>query len=178
MTARKLLIAAASIAVIFALWSTPRLYAGHGDGSDLVTGNGKHKGHKGRGKQKKAESVEEALAEDAGRFKGPFFTPQNAALLTSYYSATQLSHLPPGLRKHIERTGHLPPGLEKHLARNGQLPPGLQKRLNPLPPDLVRRLGPLPVGTRLYLYNRDILLLNAHTNAVVDILRDVLGGAR
>lgn len=173
MTAGKLPILAVSIAVIFTLWATPRLYAGHDDGADLVVGNGEHKGHKGDKRHGK-----KAREEAAEKFKGPFFTAHNAALLASYYSPRQLSHLPPGLRKHLERTGHLPPGLEKHLARNGRLPPGLQKDLTPLPPDLVGRLGRLPAGTRLYLYNRDILLLNAHTNAVVDILRGVVGGAR
>ena len=36
--------------------------------------------------------------------------------------------LPPGLQRHVDRTGQLPPGLQRRLERTGQLPPGLQRR--------------------------------------------------
>ena len=36
--------------------------------------------------------------------------------------------LPPGLVRHVQRTGQLPPGLQRRLERTGQLPPGLQRR--------------------------------------------------
>jgi hypothetical protein len=65
----------------------------------------------------------------------------------------------------------LPPGLEIQLERNGHLPPGLEKRMAPASPCVVRRIRALPPDTRLYLYGRNAILLNEHTQAIVDILR-------
>ena len=76
------------------------------------------------------------------------------------------SNLPPGLAK----KDHLPPGLEKQLVRNGTLPPGLQKKLYRCPEDLDRRLPPPPPDCRNMLVGGHVVLLNVHTNVVVDIL--------
>ena len=84
---------------------------------------------------------------------------------------TDVSSLPPGLQKHVARTGHLPPGLEKQLARNGHLPPGLEKRMSPASPCVMQRLGPLPPDSRLYMLGRDAYLINYHTRAIIDVLR-------
>jgi hypothetical protein len=76
------------------------------------------------------------------------------------------TNLPPGLAK----KDHLPPGLEKQLVRNGTLPPGLQKKLYRCPEDLDRRLPPPPPDCRNMLVGGHVVLLNVHTNIVVDIL--------
>jgi hypothetical protein len=73
-------------------------------------------------------------------------------------------HLPPGLAKR----GTLPPGLAKQLARNGTLPPGLAKRS--LPDELLRRLEPRPPGYRFVLVDDRILLIQAATNLILDVL--------
>ena len=70
--------------------------------------------------------------------------------------------LPPGLaKKH-----RLPPG----LAKRDRLPPGLAKR--ELPTDLHRRLPPRQHG-RLYVVDNRIVLVDAATNVVLDLLEDV-----
>jgi hypothetical protein len=75
--------------------------------------------------------------------------------------------MPPGLAK---RGGGLPPGLAK---RGGKLPPGLAKRL---PRDLRRDLPPRSPKYRRVVVDNDIVLIDAATNKVLDILEDVIRG--
>jgi hypothetical protein len=72
--------------------------------------------------------------------------------------------LPPGLAK----KGTLPPGLAKQLARNGTLPPGLAKRA--LPHDLLVQLPPRPAGYQLVLVDDRVMLIQAATNVIMDVL--------
>jgi len=72
--------------------------------------------------------------------------------------------LPPGLAKRDE----LPPG----LAKRDQLPPGLAKRA--LPGDLSHRLGLPRHGTERIIVGNDVLLVQAATGVVLDILYDVV----
>ncbi len=109
--------------------------------------------------------------DDEGNYAGPFFRPVDAGYFGQCYGGTDVSSLPPGLQKHVARTGHLPPGLEKQLARNGHLPPGLEKRMSPASPCVMQRLGPLPPDSRLYMLGRDAYLINYHTRAIIDVLR-------
>lgn len=76
------------------------------------------------------------------------------------------NNLPPGLAK----KDRLPPGLEKQLVRNGSLPPGLQKKMYRCPDDLERRLPPPPPDCRHVLVGGHVVLFNARTNVVVDLL--------
>jgi len=105
----------------------------------------------------------------------------------NYYSQDNYANLQPGLRKHLQKSAHLPPGLEKKYAQTGQLPPGLQKRFDcgqPLSGDDSPYLYPIPTlrmsdlvrcrpTVPFYLYGRDLILLNDHTKAIIDILRGV-----
>ena len=75
--------------------------------------------------------------------------------------------MPPGLAK---RGGNLPPGLAK---RGGKLPPGLAKRL---PRDLRQDLPPRSPKYRRVIVDNDIVLIDAATNKVLDILEDVIRG--
>lgn len=75
---------------------------------------------------------------------------------------------PPGLT----RRGSLPPGLQRQLERNGRLPPGLEKKA--LPTDLRFRL-PAPLqGTERLIIGNDAVLIEAGTNIILDIVRDVI----
>lgn len=75
--------------------------------------------------------------------------------------------MPPGLAK---RGGNLPPGLAK---RGDDLPPGLAKRL---PRDLMHELPPRSSDYRRVVVDNDIVLIDAATNKVLDILEDALLG--
>jgi hypothetical protein len=77
--------------------------------------------------------------------------------------------MPPGLAKH---RGDLPPGLAK---RGGELPPGLAKKL---PRDLHRELPSRSPRYRRVVVDNDIVLIDAATNKVLDILEGVLLGRR
>jgi len=52
--------------------------------------------------------------------------------------------------------------------RNGSLPPGLGAM--PLPYDLVMHLPPRPPGQRLLIVDDKVLLVQAATNLILDVL--------
>ncbi len=147
--------------------------------SDKDDKEGKHGAHHGRYHEKKGKAYSDQ------QFCGPYFSPNSVPYFRDYYSRDNYANLPPGLRKHLQKSGHLPPGLEKQYERTGQLPPGLQKRfecgqqfpadyfpyLYPVPAATYARVGPLPPDSRLYLYGNDLLLLNYHSRAIIDMLR-------
>jgi len=72
--------------------------------------------------------------------------------------------LPPGIAK----KGTLPPGIYMQLVRNGSLPPGLGAM--PLPYDLRMQLPPRPYGQRLLILDDKVLLVQAATNLILDVL--------
>jgi hypothetical protein len=146
-------------------------FAKHHEGDE----QGEHRHHYRHGKHHEAKQ----------EFCGPYFNSRSVPYFRDYYSRDNYANLPPGLRKHVEKTGHLPPGLEKKYERTGQLPPGLQKRfecgqtlpadyspyLYPVPDVAYQKVGPLPPDSKLYLYGNDLILLNDHTKAIIDTLR-------
>jgi len=76
--------------------------------------------------------------------------------------------LPPGLAKRDS----LPPGLQKQLDEKGRLPPGLQKRA--LPDDLRHRLPPRDPEIEIVIVDRDVLLIQAATGLVYDVIADII----
>ncbi|NCF09584.1 MAG: hypothetical protein GWP66_02770 [Gammaproteobacteria bacterium] len=78
--------------------------------------------------------------------------------------------------KGLAKRDSLPPGLERQLEKNGTLPPGLAKR--DLPADLTRRLPKRDDGTERVIVDSDVVLVEAATGVVLDILRGVAGTDR
>ncbi len=76
---------------------------------------------------------------------------------------SKIGELPPGLQKHIYKHGTLPPGLQKHIYKHGTLPPGLAKLL-----------GPTEAGLERLIVDDDVVLVEAATGRVVDIIKDVV----
>lgn len=66
----------------------------------------------------------------------------------------------------------LPPGIAKKLARGGTLPPGIAKRY--LPGELDQRLRPRPAGFEKLIVGNDVLLIEAATGLVYDIVRNAV----
>jgi len=91
------------------------------------------------------------------------FSSHDRALITAYFR----HNLPPGLAK----KQHLPPGLQKQLYRKGHLPPGLQG--SPLPPALEGKLSPLPDGYVRLRIGTDVVLMNARTRLILDVITDI-----
>jgi hypothetical protein len=176
------------VGLVFSLSVAPRLsYAkqGGGDGDDHGHKNKHHqhdndyeydkhykydKHHKHHEEDEYGYEYEHAHH----HYRGPYFTEERVTGIRNYYTQEELDSLPPGLRKHIERTGHLPPGLEKKLVVSQPLPPEYAPYLVPAPPQLVDTLGPMPPDSQLYLYNGDAVLLDLKTQAVLDVVHGVL----
>ena len=73
--------------------------------------------------------------------------------------------IPPGIAK----KGTLPPGIYKQLVRNGQIPPDVHYQ--PLPPDLIVQLPPLQPAYRYVIVDDRVLLIQAATRAIMDVLQ-------
>lgn len=76
--------------------------------------------------------------------------------------------MPAGLAKRES----LPPGLQRQLDKNGALPPGLQKKA--LPSGLQSRLPPAPRGYERVIVDTNVLLVEAATGVVRDIIADIV----
>jgi hypothetical protein len=73
--------------------------------------------------------------------------------------------IPPGIAK----KGTLPPGIYKQLVRNGQIPADVE--YHPLPPDLIVQLRPLAPAYRYVIVDDRVLLIQAATRAILDVLQ-------
>jgi hypothetical protein len=87
------------------------------------------------------------------------FSDQERHLIHDYYRR----NLPPGLAKRSQ----LPPG----LAKRSSLPPGLSGER--LPRELESRLSSLPDGYVRFRIGTDVVLMNAQTRVVFDIVKDI-----
>lgn len=65
----------------------------------------------------------------------------------------------------------LPPGIRKNLERGKPLPPGIAKRAAPA--DLHSRIQ-IPAGYELFEVGLDVVLVNAATQVIQDVLLDVI----
>ncbi len=103
------------------------------------------------------------------RLLGTVISAVERALIGDYVRKAKTSGqgLPPGLAKRQ----HLPPGLQKHIERTGRLPPGLEKRR--LPGDL-RALLPIRSGQDFRVVGNDIVLIETATSLILDVMQGVL----
>ncbi len=103
-----------------------------------------------------------------GDLLGTIISAAERVLIGDYVAKAKGSSqgLPPGLSGRP-----LPPGLQKHIDRTGQLPPGLQKRV--LPGDL-RGLLPARRGQDYRVVGTDIVLIETATSVILDIIKGVL----
>jgi len=76
----------------------------------------------------------------------------------------------------VANPGHyyyaLPPGIAMNYARGKPLPPGIAKKVQPLPPALLAQL-PVRPGHVYVVVGSDVVLINAATKLVVDIIGKV-----
>ncbi len=139
---------------------------------DLIDAAGKNKG---KGKAGPIPTVskgkDQGQSGDAttDRLLGTVISVVERALIGDYVRKAKTSGqgLPPGLAKRQ----HLPPGLQKHIERTGRLPPGLEKRR--LPGDL-RSLLPIRSGQDFRVVGNDIVLIEIATELILDVMKDVL----
>ncbi len=134
----------------------------------LVDAAGKNKGGpvptKSQGKANKGKAGDVST----GDLLTTIISATERALIGDFVTKAKKSKngLPPGLAGRP-----LPPGLRKHIERTGQLPPGLQKRV--LPGELRNQL-PRRAGQDFRVVGNDIVLIETATNLILDVMQGVL----
>ncbi|MHA1151942.1 MAG: anti-virulence regulator CigR family protein [Alphaproteobacteria bacterium] len=134
----------------------------------LVDAAGKNK-NKGKGGPVPTQSHGKSGNVSTGTLSAAIISATERALIGDYVQKAKANSqgLPPGLAKRSQ----LPPGLQKHIDRTGQLPPGLEKRR--LPGDL-RGLLPSRKGQDYRVVGNDIVLIETATNLILDIMQGAL----
>lgn len=146
------------------------------------------KAHQGEAHKTERNDARDADAADTGKaIAGAVFSELERRMICDYFKAIscgadgrnesmdenikrKTALPPPGLAKRDA----LPPGLEKQVQRNGKLPPGLQKR--GLPEDLAGRLPRRGDAYERIIVDADVLLIQAATGIVLDILEGAAAG--
>ena len=145
--------------IFAALLAAVFLFSGPG----LADAAGKNK-NKGKPAGAGGASQGQSSTSTTNQLLSAIITVAERALIGDYVNrAYQSGGLPPGLANRQQ----LPPGLQKHIQRTGRLPPGLENR--GLPNDL---LGLLPQrrGQNYQVVGNDIMLIEAATGLILDIM--------
>jgi hypothetical protein len=108
---------------------------------------------KPRGQEKKAQGASQAAV-------SVVFSTAERETITRFFGANPVGNVKP-----------LPPGIAKNLARGKPLPPGIAKRY--VPDGLMGQL-PVRAGYEYRQVGLDVVLVEAATGVVMDILRDVV----
>lgn len=109
-------------------------------------------------------SAPTAAAADAGI--SVTFSDAEVRIITAWYD----DHAP---KKHGKgKHGGLPPGIARNLARGKSLPPGIAKQH--LPQELQRALPAAPSGFDRIIVDGKVLLVEAATQVIHDVLMDVV----
>lgn len=96
-----------------------------------------------------------------GILTGLLLSDQEVLIIRDWYGA------------HSVQPANLPPGIAKNLRRGKPLPPGIAKKL--APQQLVSRLD-IPYGYQLVEVGTDVLLIEAGTRIIAEILKDAIRG--
>jgi hypothetical protein len=102
------------------------------------------------------------------------FSKDEISIIHDYYSQAERDDAKSSKHKQKskQKNGGLPPGIAKNLARGKALPPGIAKKQ--LPNDLVRRLPPVHDGYERVIVDGRVLLVEAATQIVHDVLMESL----
>ena len=97
------------------------------------------------------------------------FSDDEIRIISAWYEAHGTGH-ENGKSKHKDKG--LPPGIAKNLARGKPLPPGIAKQQ--LPDGLIHALPAPPRGYERIIVDGKVLLVEAATQVVHDILTDIV----
>lgn len=95
------------------------------------------------------------------------FSTSEISIIRAYYEEHRDGNKP--ARKGARQ---LPPGIAKNLGRGKPLPPGIAKQY--LPGDLIARLPPVPRGFERLVIGGKVLLVEAGTQIIHDVLTDIV----
>ncbi len=121
------------------------------------------KQNKGHGKGNKQGGVAEV---QTGKAIAAAITAAERSLISGYLTRNRAS-----LPSVFANAKPLPPGIANKIARGGSMPPGIAKRF--LPNNLLAQLPARP-GHQWVVAGTDIVLIEAATNLIVDVLKKVL----
>ncbi|NQW11521.1 MAG: hypothetical protein HQ481_16780 [Alphaproteobacteria bacterium] len=100
-----------------------------------------------------------ATATAGATLAGILLSDQDKATISQYF------------QQHPQSTKGLPPGIAKNVARGKPLPPGIAKR--GVPSALASKLS-IPKGYDLQTVGTDVVLIEAGTRIIADVLKGVL----
>lgn len=105
-----------------------------------------------------------------------YFSQDRAKKVNDYYSAraSKAKHCPPGLAK--KNNGCQAPGQAKKWVKGKPLPADVV--YYNVPNALLYELGKTPVGQKIVRVGEDILLINAVTGLVIDVVESVFSQSR
>jgi hypothetical protein len=130
-----------------------------GKAGNAVKGNAV-KGNAVKGKAGSSGSDAAAAAAAAGAaIAGVLLSDQDRTTITRYF------------QQHPQPATALPPGIAKNVARGKPVPPGIAKR--GVPNGLTGKLS-IPKGYELQTVGTDVVLIEAGTRIIADVLKDVL----
>lgn len=98
-----------------------------------------------------------------------YFDQDRKKKIHNYYGAKKSRYCPPGLAK--KNNGCTPPGHAKRWVKGQPLPADVV--YYNLPNNLLHELGQTPRGQKVIRVGEDILLINAVTGLVVDVIEQV-----
>lgn len=103
---------------------------------------------------------------------GGYFNDEHREHARRYYAQNYGDgRCPPGLAK--KNNGCLPPGQAKKWAVGQPIPQGVV--VYPVPQPVIVQLPPPPYGYRYARIGNDIVLVQSHSNLIVDIIQGLLG---
>ena len=82
-----------------------------------------------------------------------------------------LSHLPPGLQKQVERDKPLPAGWEKKLRPGLRIDPQVYAYARPVPRDVLEALPPQPGNTLLVTIDGRLVRIAKSSSIILDVFR-------
>ncbi|GHD48552.1 hypothetical protein GCM10017083_19770 [Thalassobaculum fulvum] len=124
----------------------------HGKAGNAVKGNAV-KGNAG------GSDAAAAAAAAGAAIAGVLLSDQDRTTITRYF------------QQHPQPATALPPGIAKNVARGKPVPPGIAKR--GVPNGLTGKLS-IPKGYELQTVGTDVVLIEAGTRIIADVLKDVL----
>ena len=130
---------------------------------------GKAEKHAGKQEEKADKQARKREREDVK--VGAYFNDQHREAARSYYQAHYSNRCPPGLAK--KHNGCMPPGQAKKWAVGQPIPRGVVVYSVPQP--VIVHLPPAPYGYRYARLGNDIVLVQVHSNLIVDIIVGLLG---
>ena len=136
---------------------------GHAKSEKAATQGATHGAAKAAGKAgptgSGVDSTAAAAATAGAVLAGILLSDQDRTTITRYF------------QQHPQPATALPPGIAKNVARGKPIPPGIAKR--GVPNGLSGQLS-IPSGYELQTVGTDVVLIQAATRIIADILKDVL----